>query len=184
MLFCFGRMSALVLLRANWGGLMKTGFLVVAAGRATSRVRRHTRRGGRHRRDADEAADPRRAGTGSMRASFVRLHTPSAYYGVNFAPARRGTASTASTRNTSYYQRATGVEDLRGHFADAAERLGATGRGASAPGACARGAGCPRRACPRSRNRRGRSRGRPTASSSTTRTTYRSTGPGRAHTDV
>src|SRR5579875_3477120 len=57
---------------------------------------------------------------------FVRLHTPSAYYGVNSFRLGEDRIDRVG-ENTGYYERATGVE-LREYFADAAARLVATGR--------------------------------------------------------
>jgi hypothetical protein len=58
--------------------------------------------------------------------SFVRLHTPSAYYGVNSLPLGEDRID-RDGENSGYYERATGAE-VRDHFADAAARLAATGR--------------------------------------------------------
>jgi len=57
---------------------------------------------------------------------FVRLHTPSAYYGVN-SLALGGDRIDADGENAGFYERATGAE-VREHFAGAVERLEATGR--------------------------------------------------------
>ena len=57
---------------------------------------------------------------------FVRLHTPSAYYGVN-SLALGGDRIDDAGENAGFYERATGAE-VRGHFAEAAGRLEATGR--------------------------------------------------------
>ncbi len=57
---------------------------------------------------------------------FVRLHTPSAYYGVNSFPLGGDRVDQAG-ENAGYYERATGAE-LCEYFADAAARLVATGR--------------------------------------------------------
>jgi len=57
---------------------------------------------------------------------FVRLHTPSAYYGVNSL--RLGEDRVDETgENAGFYERATGGE-VREHFGEAAERLARTGR--------------------------------------------------------
>jgi hypothetical protein len=56
--------------------------------------------------------------------SFVRLHTPSAYYGVNSLPLGEDRIDRVG-ENTGYYERATGAE-VRDYFADAAARLTAT----------------------------------------------------------
>jgi len=57
---------------------------------------------------------------------FVRLHTPSAYYGVNSLPLGEDRVDRVG-ENAGFYERATGVEVLD-HFAEAAARLAATGR--------------------------------------------------------
>ena len=57
---------------------------------------------------------------------FVRLHTPSAYYGVNSLALGRDRIDDAG-ENAGYYERATGGE-VREHFAEAAARLVQTGR--------------------------------------------------------
>ena len=57
---------------------------------------------------------------------FVRLHTPSAYYGVN-SLALGGDRIDEAGENAGYYERATGSE-VREHFAEAAQRLVDTGR--------------------------------------------------------
>ena len=57
---------------------------------------------------------------------FVRLHTPSAYYGVNSLPLG-GDRIDEDGENAGFYERATQPEILE-HFAEAAERLVATGR--------------------------------------------------------
>ena len=57
---------------------------------------------------------------------FVRLHTPSAYYGVNSLPLGEDRIDQAG-ENAGYYERATGGE-VREYFAAAAERLAQTGR--------------------------------------------------------
>ena len=57
---------------------------------------------------------------------FVRLHTPSAYYGVNSLSLGEDRVDRVG-ENTGYYERATGAE-LRDHFAGAAARLAATGK--------------------------------------------------------
>jgi hypothetical protein len=58
--------------------------------------------------------------------SFVRLHTPSAYYGVN-SLALGGDRIDQSGENAGYYERATGQE-VCAYFADVAVRLTQTGR--------------------------------------------------------
>jgi hypothetical protein len=57
---------------------------------------------------------------------FVRLHTPSAYYGVNSLPLGEDRIDTTG-ENAGFYERATGAE-IRDHFAAAARRLTETGR--------------------------------------------------------
>lgn len=57
---------------------------------------------------------------------FVRLHTPSAYYGVNSLPLGEDRVDRVG-ENAGFYEPATGVEVLD-HFAEAAARLAATGR--------------------------------------------------------
>jgi NAD(P)-binding Rossmann-like domain len=57
---------------------------------------------------------------------FVRLHTPSAYYGVNSLTLGEDRIDPAG-ENAGYYERATG-EEVCAHFSDAAARLTETGR--------------------------------------------------------
>src|ERR671915_1626363 len=57
---------------------------------------------------------------------FVRLHTPSAYYGVNSLALGEDRIDEVG-ENAGFYERATG-EEVREHFAEAAERLMRTGR--------------------------------------------------------
>jgi hypothetical protein len=57
---------------------------------------------------------------------FVRLHTPSSYYGVNSLPLGEDEIDLVG-ENAGFYERATG-EEVREHFAAAAERLAETGR--------------------------------------------------------
>ena len=57
---------------------------------------------------------------------FVRLHIPSAYYGVNSLPLGEDRIDDAG-ENAGFYERATG-EEVREHFAAAAARLEQTGR--------------------------------------------------------
>ncbi len=57
---------------------------------------------------------------------FVRLHTPSAYYGVNSLPLGEDRID-QSGENAGFYERATGAE-VRDYFAAAASRLTQTGR--------------------------------------------------------
>jgi hypothetical protein len=57
---------------------------------------------------------------------FVRLHTPSAYYGVNSLALGEDRIDEDGD-NAGYYERATG-EEVCGHFAEAAGRLGRSGQ--------------------------------------------------------
>jgi cation diffusion facilitator CzcD-associated flavoprotein CzcO len=57
---------------------------------------------------------------------FVRLHTPSAYYGVSSLALGEDRIDQAG-ENAGYYERATGGE-VREHFVEAAGRLTETGR--------------------------------------------------------
>lgn len=57
---------------------------------------------------------------------FVRLHTPSAYYGVNSRPLGEDRVD-RDGENAGFYERATGGE-VREHFVEASERLTQTGR--------------------------------------------------------
>ncbi len=57
---------------------------------------------------------------------FVRLHTPSAYYGVH-SLALGGDRIDEAGENAGYYERATG-DEVCGYFAEAAARLTQTGR--------------------------------------------------------
>jgi hypothetical protein len=57
---------------------------------------------------------------------FVRLHIPSAYYGVGSLPLGEDRVDDAG-ENAGFYERATG-EEVRAHFEQAAERLTRTGR--------------------------------------------------------
>jgi hypothetical protein len=57
---------------------------------------------------------------------FVRLHTPSAYYGVN-SLALGGDRIDDAGENAGYYERATG-DEVCGYFAEAAARLTQTGQ--------------------------------------------------------
>lgn len=79
--------------------------------------------------DVDVTLIDRRTGPGGhwLHAyPFVRLHTPSAYYGVNSLPLGEDRVDRVG-ENAGFYERATGVEVLD-HFAAAAARLAATGR--------------------------------------------------------
>jgi hypothetical protein len=58
--------------------------------------------------------------------SFVRLHTPSAYYGVNSLTLGEDRID-QSGENAGFYERATGTE-VRDYFAEVASRLTQTGR--------------------------------------------------------
>jgi hypothetical protein len=58
---------------------------------------------------------------------FVRLHTPSAYYGVNSLPLGEDQVD-CEGENAGFYERATG-EQVRDYFAEVALRLEQTGRG-------------------------------------------------------
>src|SRR4051812_49841810 len=62
---------------------------------------------------------------------FVRLHTPSAYYGVGSLALGEDRIDQAG-ENAGYYERATGAE-VRAHFAEAAMRLTQAGRGGPLP---------------------------------------------------
>ena len=57
---------------------------------------------------------------------FVRLHSPSSYYGVNSLPLGEDAIDLVG-QNAGYYERATGQE-VRDHFEAAAQRLDDTGR--------------------------------------------------------
>jgi cation diffusion facilitator CzcD-associated flavoprotein CzcO len=57
---------------------------------------------------------------------FVRLHTPSAYYGVGSLKLGQDRIDQVG-ENAGYYERATG-DEIRAHFAEAALRLTHTGR--------------------------------------------------------
>ena len=57
---------------------------------------------------------------------FVRLHTPSAYYGVNSLPLGEDRID-QSGENAGFYERATGAE-IRDYFAEVGRRLVETGR--------------------------------------------------------
>ncbi|HEX2070349.1 MAG TPA: NAD(P)-binding protein [Thermoleophilaceae bacterium] len=57
---------------------------------------------------------------------FVRLHSPSAYYGVNSLPLGEDRVD-RDGENAGYYERATG-EEVRAYFAEVAARLERTGR--------------------------------------------------------
>jgi hypothetical protein len=57
---------------------------------------------------------------------FVRLHIPSAYYGVNSLALGEDRIDEVG-ENAGFYERATG-DEVREHFVQAAERLAATGR--------------------------------------------------------
>lgn len=79
--------------------------------------------------DAEVTVIDRRASAGGHWADaypFVRLHTPSAFYGVNSLPLGHDSVDVAG-ENAGYYERATGGETLE-YFAEAAGRLTETGR--------------------------------------------------------
>src|SRR3712207_4726430 len=79
--------------------------------------------------DAEVTIVDRRAAPGGHWVDaypFVRLHIPSAYYGVDSLPLGGDRVDDAG-ENAGFYERATG-EDVRAYFADAAARLAATGR--------------------------------------------------------
>lgn len=79
--------------------------------------------------DADVTLIDRRRAVGGHWVDaypFVRLHIPSAYYGVNSLPLGEDRIDDAG-ENAGFYERAPG-EEVREHFAAAAERLTATGR--------------------------------------------------------
>ena len=79
--------------------------------------------------DAEVTVVDRRAAVGGHWVDtypFVRLHIPSAYYGVGSLPLG-GDRIDEDGENAGFYERATG-EEVREHFAAAAERLTATGR--------------------------------------------------------
>ena len=79
--------------------------------------------------DVDVTLIDRRPGCGGHWLDaypFVRLHSPSAYYGVH-SLALGEDGVDASGENAGYYERATGAE-VRDYFALAASRLEATGR--------------------------------------------------------
>src|SRR5680860_1808452 len=57
---------------------------------------------------------------------FVRLHSPSAYYGVDSLPLGEDRIDTDG-ENAGYYERASGQE-VRAYFAEVASRLAETGR--------------------------------------------------------
>ena len=79
--------------------------------------------------DADVTLIDRREAPGGHWADaypFVRLHIPSAYYGVDSLALGEDRIDQAG-ENAGFYERATG-EEVRAHFADAAARLEGTGR--------------------------------------------------------
>jgi hypothetical protein len=104
---------------------MKTDYLVVGAGAsglafADSLI---------HEADVEVTLVDRRLDVGGHWCDaypFVRLHTPSAYYGVN-SLALGNDHIDRQGENAGYYERATGAE-IRAYFADVAARLTATGR--------------------------------------------------------
>lgn len=79
--------------------------------------------------DVDVTVVDRRQAAGghwSDAYSFVRLHTPSAYYGVNSLALGEGRIDETG-ENAGYYERATG-EEVSTYFREAAEGLVGTGR--------------------------------------------------------
>src|ERR1700690_3975636 len=72
--------------------------------------------------------DPRQAPGGHWVDAypFVRLHAPSAYYGVNSLPLGEDRIDQAG-ENAGFYERASG-EEVSEHLAEAAGRLTETGR--------------------------------------------------------
>jgi len=79
--------------------------------------------------DAELTLIDRRPGVGGHwldAYSFVRLHTPSAYYGVNSLRLGEDRID-QSGENAGFYERATGAE-VRDYFAEVASRLTETGR--------------------------------------------------------
>ncbi|HYH60399.1 MAG TPA: NAD(P)-binding protein [Solirubrobacterales bacterium] len=79
--------------------------------------------------DAELVLVDRRPGVGGHWLNsypFVRLHTPSAYYGVNSSRLGEDRID-ESGENAGFYERATGAE-VREYFAEAASRLTQTGR--------------------------------------------------------
>jgi hypothetical protein len=79
--------------------------------------------------DTDVLMVDRRPGVGGHWLDtypFVRLHIPSAYYGVGSLPLGDDRVDEAG-ENAGFYERATG-EEVREYFAETAERLSQTGR--------------------------------------------------------
>src|SRR3954469_10436192 len=79
--------------------------------------------------DVDVTVVDRRAAPGGHWVDaypFVRLHTPSAYYGVSSLALGEDRIDDVG-ENAGYYERATGGEVME-HFAQAAARLARTGR--------------------------------------------------------
>src|SRR5947209_10012557 len=79
--------------------------------------------------DVEVAIIDRREGPGGHWLNaypFVRLHTPSAYYGVSSLPLGEDRIDDAG-ENAGFYERASG-EQVRAHFTEAAARLAQTGR--------------------------------------------------------
>jgi hypothetical protein len=79
--------------------------------------------------DAEVTIVDRRPGPGGHWLDaypFVRLHTPSAYYGVNSLPLGQDRID-ESGENAGFYERATGAE-VRDYFGEVASRLEQTGR--------------------------------------------------------
>jgi hypothetical protein len=105
--------------------LLRTDYLVVGAG-ATGLAFADALAG---EADVEVTLVDRRATAGGhwLHAyPFVRLHTPSAYYGVNSLSLGRDRIDQRG-ENAGFYERATG-EEVRDYFAEAATRLIDTGR--------------------------------------------------------
>lgn len=108
-----------------------TDYLVVGAGAAglafTDALLAHS--------DATVTIVDRRAAPGGHwndAYPYVRLHQPSAFYGVSSLPLGRDTIDAAGT-NAGYYELA-GAEEIRAYFAQVMARLAATGRVRYLPG--------------------------------------------------
>jgi hypothetical protein len=108
-----------------------TDYLVVGAGAAgmafTDALLAHS--------DATVTIVDRRAAPGGHwndAYPYVRLHQPSAFYGVGSLPLGRDTVDAAGT-NAGYYELA-GADELRAYFAQVMERFVATGRVRYLPG--------------------------------------------------
>ena len=104
---------------------MRTDYLVVGAG-ATGLAFTDTLV---HEADVEVVIVDRRSAPGGHWCDaypFVRLHSPSAYYGVNSQPLGLDRLDETG-ENAGLYERATGAE-VRTYFAEVAERLVADGR--------------------------------------------------------